>query len=218
MGITTIQEVARVTGSAHGCRLGGAEMEIDFAEVLEADGRAERLGPAPHGRARRRWSACAASCARSTATRADLEGHARHRLRDPVATTSASGSRRTGRSTSPTRCRATGRFRVNAYMQRASVGAAFRLIPVGDQVDRPARPAAGDPRLRQEAARLRARHGADRFRQVHVAGGDDRRDQQARATSTSSRSRTRSSSCTATRTASSTSARSATTRRASRSA
>ena len=40
----------------------------------------------------------------------------------------------------------TARFRVNAYFQRAALGAAFRLIPFADRADRRARPAARRPR------------------------------------------------------------------------
>src|SRR3954471_1382971 len=49
--------------------------------------------------------------------------------------------------------------------------------PVGHGADRAARHAAGDPRVRQEAARHRARNGPDRLRQVHDAGLADQRDQ-----------------------------------------
>ena len=58
-----------------------------------------------------------------------------------------------------------------------------RRIPsdsFGDQVHRSAGAAGGDARIREEAARVRARHRADRFGQVHLAGGDDRRDQPTR--------------------------------------
>ena len=61
-------------------------------------------------------------------------------------TTSASGSRTTGSSTSPTRSPATARFRVNAYFQRAAVGAAFRLIPTEIKPLEHARPAAASSR------------------------------------------------------------------------
>ena len=52
------------------------------------------------------------------------------------------------------------RFRVNAYFQRSAIGAAFRLIPADIVPHRRPRPAAGRPRLHQEAARHRARHRA----------------------------------------------------------
>ena len=57
-----------------------------------------------------------------------------------------------------------GRFRVNAYMQRASVGGGVPPDPVRDQVGRPARPADRGPRVREEATWLRARDGSDRVR------------------------------------------------------
>ena len=91
------------------------------------------------------------------------------------------------------------RFRVNAYFQRAALGAAFRLIPFEikslDELGAPGR----RPRARPQAARARARHRPDRLGQVDDAGRDDRRDQRDARRSTSSRSRTRSSSCTRTR-------------------
>ncbi len=77
------------------------------------------------------------------------------------------------------------RFRVNAYFQRGAIGAAFRLIPFELVLDRRARPAAGGPRVHAQAPRLRARHGPDGLGQVHLARGDDRRDQHAPARSTS---------------------------------
>mgnify|MGYP003694389407 CR=1 FL=1 len=71
-----------------------------------------------------------------------------------------------------------------------------RVIP--DQV--PDLAELGLPRVVSQFTRLssraRARHRADRHRQVHDARRDDQRDQPTRAASTSSRSRTRSSSCT----------------------
>ena len=69
------------------------------------------------------------------------------------------------------------RFRVNAYYQRGAIGAAFRLIPFGlTSIDELGLPAGG-ARVHAPPARLRARHRPDRLGQVHLAGGDDRRDQ-----------------------------------------
>ena len=77
------------------------------------------------------------------------------------------------------------RFRVNAYFQRAALGAAFRLIPAEiaplEQLGLPPVVA----RVRRQAARARARDRPDRLRQVDDARLDDRRDQRAPAKSTS---------------------------------
>ena len=178
-----------------------AEMDIDFAEILKRGGRAERLGPAHHRRRAADGARARRAAARSTTTRmltskdtrdiiyAILSNDQRKRLEKEWQVDFSYSVPRYGR------------FRVNAYMQRASVGAAFRLIPSEiksvDQLGLPPR----HPRVREEAAWLRARHGPDRIRQVDLARGDDRRDQPDAQASTSSRSRTRSSSCTATRSA-----------------
>ena len=79
--------------------------------------------------------------------------------------TSASASRTSGRSTSPTRCRAEARFRVERLsFQRNSISAAFRLIPVEipklDDLGLPHYPA----RVHLCATRLCARHRADGLR------------------------------------------------------
>ena len=71
------------------------------------------------------------------------------------------------------------RFRVNAYFQRSAIGAAFRLIPAKiTSIDELGLPTAVHE-FTQEAARLRARDRPDRLGQVHLAGGDDRRDQRS---------------------------------------
>ena len=57
--------------------------------------------------------------------------------------------------------------------------------PLRPDLDRRARPARRRARVHAQAARLRARDRPDRLGQVHLAGGDDRRDQLARARSTS---------------------------------
>ncbi len=49
--------------------------------------------------------------------------------------------------------------------------------PLRPDLDRRARPAADGARVHAQAARLRARDRPDRLGQVHLAGGDDRRDQ-----------------------------------------
>ena len=77
------------------------------------------------------------------------------------------------------------RFRVNAYFQRTAIGAAFRLIPTEIAVGRELGLPPIVHEFDQEAARLRARHRADRLGQVHVAGLDDRRDQRPAPRSTS---------------------------------
>ena len=69
------------------------------------------------------------------------------------------------------------RFRVNAYFQRSSLGAAFRLIPsIITPIDDLGLPPVV-ARVLQEAARLRARDRPDGLGQVHLARVDDRRDQ-----------------------------------------
>ena len=69
------------------------------------------------------------------------------------------------------------RFRVNCFFQRGSVSAAFRLVPQ----EIPALDSLGVPQvlrdLTAQTARLRPRHRPDRLGQEHDPGGDDRRDQ-----------------------------------------
>ena len=73
------------------------------------------------------------------------------------------------------------RFRVNAFFQRASIGAVMRTIPQ----DIPKFESLGLPPiahgLHQEAARLRPRHRPDRLGQVDDARLDDRHDQRGAA-------------------------------------
>ena len=105
-------------------------MNFDFADMLLEVDRAGRLRPAPHRRRPPHDPRCAGGCTRSRTTR---RSRPRTRARSSTRsspTTSASAWRPTGRSTSRTRCRGRARFRVNAYFQRAAIGAAFRLIPV----------------------------------------------------------------------------------------
>ena len=68
------------------------------------------------------------------------------------------------------------RFRVNAYFQRNSLGAAFRLIPVEikklDELGLP-----GDAQYGDHAPRLRPRHGTHRVGQIDYAGCHHRPDQ-----------------------------------------
>ena len=52
------------------------------------------------------------------------------------------------------------RFRMNVYLQRDSVAAAFRTIPADAEDARGARPAAEPERARAQGARPRARHRA----------------------------------------------------------
>ena len=71
----------------------------------------------------------------------------------------------------------TARFRVNAYMQRSAMSAAFRLIPsVITKIDDLGLPPVVHELL-QEAARPRPRDRPDGLGQVDLAGRDDRRDQ-----------------------------------------
>ena len=56
------------------------------------------------------------------------------------------------------------RFRVNAYFQRATIGAAFRMIPAEIKTLEAAEPARPPLRACREAARARARHRSDRLR------------------------------------------------------
>ena len=79
----------------------------------------------------------------------------------------------------------TARMRVNAYVQRGAVGAAFRVIPSRTSDPAGARDAAGGRDDGDATARDRARHRPDRLGQVDHARGDDRPDQHALATSTS---------------------------------
>ena len=69
------------------------------------------------------------------------------------------------------------RFRVNAYYQRGADRRRLPPDPLRADLDRPARASADRARLDAQAARLRARHRPDRLGQVHLAGGDARRDQ-----------------------------------------
>ncbi len=64
-----------------------------------------------------------------------------------------------------------------AYFQRGAVSAAFRLIPQEIPTLETLGAAAGAARVHPQAARLRPRHRPDRLGQVDHAGGDDRRDQ-----------------------------------------
>ena len=63
------------------------------------------------------------------------------------------------------------RFRVNAYFQRTSVGAAFRLVPAEIKTARAARAAGAALRARRHGARPRPRHRPDRVGQVDDARG-----------------------------------------------
>ncbi len=73
------------------------------------------------------------------------------------------------------------RFRANIFMQRGAVAGAFRAIPFKILTLRGARAAAGRRGVREQAARARARHRADRLRQVDDARGDHRQDQRRAA-------------------------------------
>ena len=77
------------------------------------------------------------------------------------------------------------RFRVNAYFQRSRARRRVPPDPVRDRAARDARAAADRRRLRDQAARPRARHRADRLGQVDDARVADRRDQPDTAKSTS---------------------------------
>ena len=99
------------------------------------------------------------------------------------------------------------RFRVNAYFQRGTLSAAFRLVPVSIKTHRRVGSAQDTSLLLPQAAWLRPGHRPDRFGQVDHAGRHHRRDQPDRGPTTSSPSRTRSSSCTRTSAAWSTSER-----------
>ena len=67
-----------------------------------------------------------------------------------------------------------GRFRVNVFQQRGTVGLVLRVIPTRDQDDRRARPAAGAQADRLGRARPGPGHRHHRQRQEHHARGDDR--------------------------------------------
>ena len=67
-----------------------------------------------------------------------------------------------------------GRFRVNVFQQRGTVGLVLRVIPDADHDDRRARPAAGAQAHRLGRARPGAGHRHHRQRQEHDARGDDR--------------------------------------------
>ena len=75
------------------------------------------------------------------------------------------------------------RFRCNMFNQRGAVGAVYRLIPekIRSFQELGLPPVLAD--ARRAAARPRARHRADRIRQVDDARGDDRQDQQGAARS-----------------------------------
>ena len=70
------------------------------------------------------------------------------------------------------------RFRSNVFNQRGAVGAVYRLIPEQIKGFKDLGLPAGAGDAVRAAARARARHGADRQRQVDDARGDDRQDQQ----------------------------------------
>ena len=88
-------------------------------------------------------------------------------------------SRRTT-STSTTRCdlaygiAGLGRFRVNVFQQRGTVGIVFRVIPFGVKTIEQLRPAQGRRADRDGAPRARPRDRHDRLRQVDDARRDDR--------------------------------------------
>ena len=62
------------------------------------------------------------------------------------------------------------RFRVNVYIQRDAIGAAFRMIPFEIKTGRGAPAPASGRGLRSAAAWSCSRHGPDRLRQVDDAG------------------------------------------------
>ena len=78
-----------------------------------------------------------------------------------------------------------GRFRVNVYRQRGSVGLVLRRVLPGHPVVRGARPAARRAPPRRGAARPRARHRPDRLGQDDDHRRDDRPHQRDQAPSTS---------------------------------
>ena len=109
------------------------------------------------------------------------------------------------------------RFRVNAFFQRASIGAAFRLIPSEmPQLEELGLPPVLEEFTKKPRGFVLVTGPTGSGKSTTLAAMIDMINRAA--TSTSSRSRTRSSSSTRTRAASSTSASSAPTRRASSSA
>ena len=95
-----------------------------------------------------------------------------------------------------------GRFRVNVFQQRGSVGMVFRMVPakILNFEDLMLPPVL--QKIAERAARSHPGDRDDRKRQVHDPGGHDRLHQHRRGRPTSSPSRTPSSSCTGTRRAS----------------
>ena len=96
----------------------------------------------------------------------DADRHARDRLRDPQLDSQRQRLETDWQLDFAYSVPGVGRFRVNAYFQRGTLGAAFRLIPSETvPIEKLGLPL-GRARVRQEAARDRARHRADRLRQV----------------------------------------------------
>ena len=106
----------------------------------------------------------------------DADRHARDRLRDPLELAAPGAGDRLA-----ARLRLLGpRRRPLPRQHLLPARHARRRLPpdpVRDRADREARPAAGHPRVRQEAARDRARHRPDGLGQVDDARLDDQRDQ-----------------------------------------
>ena len=128
-------------------------------------------------RASRRCSASGARSRRSTGCPGSRRPtRARSSTRSSTTSSGRSSRPRTS-STSRTRCRARAASASTPTSSAASVSAAFRLIPSEtlpiEELGLPPVIA----RLRQQAARPRARHGPDRLGQVDHARVDDRRDQ-----------------------------------------
>ena len=174
MPASTRANLRPLLASALICRWAG--MDIDFADLLMevVARRASDLhlsAGAQPTRARAR-----AADAAGGVPEADRQRHARDRLLDPHRRAApAPGDRlAAGLRLLDPRPRPLPRQRLlPARRDRRGLSP----DPVRADLDRRARAAARCARVHAQAARLRARHRPDRLGQVHLAGGDDRRDQ-----------------------------------------
>ena len=151
-------------------------MDIDFADLLMEVVTPPGLRPAPElGRAPDRPRSRQTGAARGL-PEAVLHRHARDHLLDPHRRPApapgdrlAAGLRLLDPRPRPLPCQRL----LPARRDRRGLPP----DPLRPDLDRRARPARRRARVHAQAARLRARHRPDRLGQVHLAGGDDRRDQ-----------------------------------------
>ena len=150
-------------------RRGRSSDELHINELLELVIQWRRFRPPPHRRARRRSSACTASCARSPTCRCSTARRSARWCTRSSRRSSGRSSRTSSSSTRRTRCPGKGRFRVNVFLQRDSVGCVMRAIPYEIVDFDTLGVAARGEDVGVPAARSRARHRPDRFGQVDDA-------------------------------------------------